>query len=232
MNECRYLHIASRFINAGVCLCVAGCALSGGASASHLQNLHAAAGATTHYTEGFAGDAALIQAESYLGIGQLKANAANLDDICVKLMTKLAKGETVCGKPYVNNTNYVLNCDKKFNAKYYNKTYVATGLLAVLEVCVSTCMDDPGQTCCMVPLPLQPRFPCCRSMGCCPDQNARRRAQSSRAALGPHRAQVSVSVSVTVEETSSSMSVYDALLRCLQNPAKLDSMCLTGSSGH
>ena len=43
---------------------------------------------------------------------------------------------------------------------------------------------------------------------------------------------MSVSVSVTVEETTESASVYDALLRCLQNPAKLDAMCLTGSSGH
>ena len=43
---------------------------------------------------------------------------------------------------------------------------------------------------------------------------------------------VSVTVSVTVEENTASVSVYDALLRCLQNPAKLDAMCLTGSSGH
>ena len=64
-----------------------------------------------------------------------------------------------------------------------------------------------------------------------PDQQ--RPAQSALGS-GTRKGQVSVSVGVTVsvEETSSSMSVYDALLRCLQNPAKLDSMCLTGSSGH
>ena len=43
---------------------------------------------------------------------------------------------------------------------------------------------------------------------------------------------VSVSVAVSVEENKPAVTVYDALLRCLQNPAKLDAMCLTGSSGH
>ena len=43
---------------------------------------------------------------------------------------------------------------------------------------------------------------------------------------------VGVSVSVTVEDNTAASSVYDKLLRCLQHPAKLDAVCLAGSTAH
>ena len=132
----------------------------------------------------------MMRVESYLGLGQLSANMGNMDTICVDLMAKVQNETEICGKPYVNGSNIVLNCmatrkhqRAKMNAAnnthrgnhssrsptavltalapaptaastgvpYANKPYTASGLVAVLDICVATCMDDPGQTCCMVP---------------------------------------------------------------------------------
>ena len=117
----------------------------------------------------------------------------------------------------------------KTNVVYKEKS----DMLMALDLCVTPCMHDAltkqGNICCTVPRIIAPLFPCCRELGCCPDQLlARRRTQAS---MG-RNAQVSVSVSVSVEDNNAAVSVYDALLRCLQNPAKLDAMCLTGSGGH
>ena len=163
----------------------------------------------------------------------------------------------MCGAPYLEGGNYTLNCGQSGHpcaaapllgfasqegvaylvgekpSPWPGKNYTASDLVAVLDLCVTPCMRDTASGCCKVPLKIAPKFACCRELCACPDQGgpgaSRRRAQP---VLDPREAQVSVSVSVTVEETSSSLSVYDALLRCLQNLAKLDAMCLTGSSGH
>ena len=125
-----------------------------------------------------------------------------------------------------------INCAKQARSVYPAKRNTASDLTAVLEICVTPCMDDRTRTCCVVPKQVAFMFPCCREMRCCPDQKTQSRRRTQVAPGGPREEQVSVSVSVTVEETTSSASVYDALLRCLQNPARLDAMCLTGSSGH
>ena len=130
-----------------------------------------------------------MRIESYLGLGQLAANANSMDKICVDLMAKVQNGAEICGKPYASGSNIILNCNgskagrhrpSKINSTrsptpaptgtliYPDKPYTASGLVAVMDICVATCMEDPGQTCCMVPSAIENIFPCCRSLGCCP----------------------------------------------------------------
>ena len=195
---------------------------------------------------------------SYLGAEAFKqgihAKAPDMGEVCAVLLGQLAENQPVCGHGwwphrYGANTTVLgkLNCEKHNPERqqhcvvqksgkacglvYPDKAYKASDLQAVLDICVTPCIQDTTRTCmscCMVPQQIAHLFTCCREQGCCPDQQ-RRRAQAT---IGTRETQVSVTVSVAVEENQASVSVYDALLRCLQNPAKLDAMCLTGSSGH
>ena len=195
--------------------------------------------------------------ESYMGVGVFTVSSANkppdMGKVCVVLLGKLAENQAVCGHgwwPHSNGANTTvlgkLNCEKHNPERqqhcvqksgktcglvYPDKAYKSSDLRAVLDICVTPCMQDTTRTCntcCMAPQQIAHLFKCCREQGCCPNQQ-RHRAQTT---LSTRETQVSVTVSVAVEENQASVSVYDALLRCLQNPAKLDAMCLTGSSGH
>ena len=175
----------------------------------------------------------LLRTESYLGMFKTYLLQPKMEEICHGLLNKVGTGQPVCGHRYSLNNNRV-NC-KKSKFGYYSKPYAATDLLAVTEICVTPCMTDTTRKmrCCVVPEAVAMLFSCCREMQCCPDQQGRRHRRAQAAlGSGARAAQAGVAVSVTVEDNSASVSVYDALLRCLQNPAKLDAMCLTGSSGH
>lgn len=175
----------------------------------------------------------MIQMDDYLGDGQYGKNVENMRKICGDLLDKLNSGTPVCGQPYVAGGTYTLNCEAKEHpcgGPASPKKNTSSDMLAVLDVCVSPCMRDKSQKCCAVPAQIAPQFQCCREWCKCPDQPSK--AGRAQTALGPRQVQVSVAVSVTVEHNTASTSVYDALLRCLQNPANIDAMCLTGSSGH
>ena len=192
----------------------------------------------------------------------MRAGGDKLEAICRGLFNKLNLGQPVCGEIFTPSyrplTGKILqwrpltmeysppnkvNCKKtsvqtKFQTGYRDKPYVASDVLAVMDICVTPCMHEKTKSahCCMVPENAAHLFACCREMNCCPDQQPNgRRHRRAQDALGSDarsaHAGVSVSVTVAVEENNAADTVYNALLRCLQNPAKLDAMCLTGSSG-
>ena len=102
-------------------------------------------------------------------------------------------------------------------------------LYAVMSLCATPCMIDPESKCCFVPEEVAWMFPCCRALGCCPDEQAQpRRAlgQQQPRDLSPRALPgVSVSVSVSVEETSSSKTTYKKLMQCLENNPGDSSVC-------
>ena len=106
-----------------------------------------------------------------------------------------------------------------------------------MSLCSTPCMLDKASTCCFVPAEMALLFPCCRTLSCCPDQQAtgvdagggvsghkKRRALGRRpdgfalSAAPPPRALPAVSVSVSVEEASSSMTTYESTMQCLRSP--------------
>ena len=151
----------------------------------------------------------------------------------------------VCGQQFVlhNNAGAVIatpavNCC----AKGTTCTSAAKGkgrpeLYAVMSLCSTPCMLDPASTCCFVPAEVAWQFPCCRSLNCCPDQQGegvdagggvsghkKRRALGrrpdgfARSAPPPPRALPGMSVSVSVEEASASMTTYESTMQCLKSP--------------
>ena len=95
--------------------------------------------------------------------------------------------------------------------------------LSLLEACVTPCMENLNNRCCMVPAPIAYLFPCCRELHCCPDQKASghrraRRALGRRApSAAPGRAMPAVSVAVGVEENNSAKVAYDGIVSCLRS---------------
>ena len=93
-----------------------------------------------------------------------------------------------------------------------------------LALCAKPCMLDPASVCCFVPAEIAWMYPCCRKLGCCPDQNSKSSPVGSRRALGQRsspsapRGTPAVSVSVSVEETSSSSNSFAGLMTCLKSP--------------
>ena len=59
------------------------------------------------------------------------------------------------------------------NCKQGEKTYSDLG--ALITVCTLPCSRDESQQCCLVPASIAKLFPCCRSLGCCKDQQRSRR---------------------------------------------------------
>ena len=95
-----------------------------------------------------------------------------------------------------------------------------------LALCAKPCMLDKKSVCCFVPADIAFMFPCCRALGCCPDQQTSSNAVGSRRTLGQRsspprapRGTPAVSVSVSVEETGSSMNIYEGFMTCLATPA-------------
>ena len=143
----------------------------------------------------------------------------------------------VCGQQFVlyNNVGIaiatpVVNCCTKGK----KCTSVATGrpeIYAVMSLCSTPCMMDPASKCCLVPAEVSWMYPCCRALGCCPDQHGKGTsgvsAHKKRRALGqlvapsvsppPHELPA-VSISVSVEESSSSMATYKSTMQCLRSP--------------
>ena len=174
----------------------------------------------------------------------LKSSDANFNRMCKDIYESHERGG-VCGQQFVLHNNAgaviatpVVNCC----AKGTTCTSAAKGkgrpeLYAVMSLCSTPCMLDPKSTCCFVPAEVAWQFPCCRSLSCCPDQQGegvdagggvsghkKRRALGRRpdgfalSAPPPPRALPAVSVSVSVEEASSSMTTYESTMQCLSSP--------------
>ena len=110
--------------------------------------------------------------------------------------------------------------------QYGGVTFVCNGkspALSLLEACVTPCMENLNNRCCMVPAPIAYLFPCCRELHCCPDQKASGHRRAARRALGRRapsaalgRVMPGVSVAVGVEENNSAKITYDAIVACLK----------------
>ena len=170
----------------------------------------------------------------FMGI-TLKSSNTNFERMCKDVYTHHERGG-VCGQQFVLYNmagkpiaTPVVNCTREGKA--------LPEALAVLSLCSMPCMLDPTSKCCFLPSEVAYKFPCCRELGCCPDQRGhpgghKRRVlgQQPRKKLDeeePSRALPAVSVSVSVEETSSSQGVFKSLMTCLRS-GKTD--CYSGQS--
>ena len=102
----------------------------------------------------------------------------------------------------------VVNCKKR------------SELWVTMALCASPCMLDKASLCCFVPAEVAYMFPCCRSMGCCPDQQGSRRALGTRGAprFAP-RSTPAVAATVSVEEGSAGKTQYERVMHCLSSGA-------------
>ena len=129
--------------------------------------------------------------------------------ICRAAFEAFDRKQSVCGVQYGGVT---FACNGKSSA------------LSLLEACVTPCMENLNNRCCMVPAPIAYLFPCCRELHCCPDQKASGHRRAARRALG-HRApsaasgrsMPAVSVAVGVEENGSAKNTYDGIVSCLKS---------------
>ena len=157
----------------------------------------------------------------------LKSSDTNFEGFCAAVYKHHEQGG-VCGQQFVlrNTKNEAIatptvNCVQ--NGVRHPELY------AVLSLCATPCMQDKSNVCCFVPAEVAWMFPCCRAQSCCPDQvssdggthvGSRRRALGQRSTYAPPvaRVQPAVSVSVSVEETSSSKTTYSSTMQCLASP--------------
>ena len=101
----------------------------------------------------------------------------------------------------------VINCKKE------PELYVG------LRLCSTPCMRDKANVCCYVPTAIAQLFPCCRQLGCCPDQMVGSRRSLGAKVMQP-RGLPAVSVSVSIEETSSTHNKYSKLMTCFKQHGK------------
>ena len=109
-----------------------------------------------------------------------------------------------------------------------------SGLYVVMKLCVYPCIADSTSTCCLVPKSIGHLFPCCRSKGCCPDQQHRRALQAvgERSRTLQSGAGLSATVTITIEESSSTRSTFDTRLTCLRSNSPASCSAVAGNGGH
>ena len=117
----------------------------------------------------------------FMGV-TLRSSDADFEGFCVDVYEHHEHGG-VCGQQFVlrSKTGHaiatpVVNCKSSTGGSSGCRE-----LYAVMSLCASPCMKDPTSKCCFVPEEVANLFPCCRALGCCPDQQGK---QSSRRALG------------------------------------------------
>ena len=81
-----------------------------------------------------------------------------------------------------------------------------TDLAALITVCTLPCEQDRSQKCCSVPRSIATMFSCCRSLGCCVDQQKSRRRRTQGAAGA---------AKLVVEASIGSLSRLNQMLDCV-----------------
>ena len=66
--------------------------------------------------------------------------------MCDTIMVLLQPNQPICSARMASTKKITINCEKT-KARYPPKLYKAGDVLAALDLCVSTCMDDPSKTC-------------------------------------------------------------------------------------
>ena len=122
--------------------------------------------------------------------------------LCGQRLTMWSRGR---GAPIVSPR---VNCHGHFES------------FVTLKLCAAPCIDDTASQCCFMLPAFATWFPCCRTLGCCPDQLlAQLNGKTRRKMQG-----VAVSVAVDVQSGTSSSQVFKSLMHCL-NTSKSEAHC-------
>ena len=147
----------------------------------------------------------------------IRSSDTNFNRLCHSVFTRMEMGGICQQKFGLFNLKGKKISDVVIDCKKEPELFVG------LRLCSTPCMKDKANTCCYVPTAIAPLFPCCRQLGCCPDQQNDQVAMvGSRRSLGAKATQPrglpAVSVSVSIEETSSSETTYGSMMQCLKSP--------------
>ena len=141
----------------------------------------------------------------------IRSSDTNFNRLCHSVFTRMEMGGICQQKFELFNIQSKKISDVVIDCKREPELYVG------LRLCSTPCMRDAANKCCYVPTAIALLFPCCRQLSCCPDQMVGSRRSLGTKAMQP-RGLPAVSVSVSIEETSSSKSTYDSTMLCLKSP--------------
>ena len=109
----------------------------------------------------------------------IRSSDTNFNRLCRSVFTSMETGGLCQQKFELFNvqgskiSNVVINCKKE------PELYVG------LRLCSTPCMRDKANVCCYVPAAIALLFPCCRQLGCCPDQMVGSRRSLGAKAMQP-----------------------------------------------
>jgi len=170
-------------------------------------------------------------------LSEIPSKVWDVNRLCGDFFEAFSNSETaLCGKPF--------DVSKVGTQRIVKTVTVQCGqkmdLYVLAEMCTSPCMKDLAAKCCYVPVTLAPYFPCCRILYCCPDQGyqapGRNQIPNGHRALGNapgavERAAPAVSVAISVQEGSSTSSVFNSIMACLKvaTTRSVAKVCVQGS---